>query len=191
MTVNFRQVLRFSASLALFAATAVFAAPQVALQTSEGRIVLELDAKKAPKSTENFLQYARDGHYNGTVFHRVIRNFMIQGGGFDTKLEQKPTRAPIVNEAANGLRNERGTIAMARTGNPHSATSQFFINHRNNPNLDYPSFDGWGYAAFGKVTEGMDVVDRIAGVATGTIKGMENVPFKNVVIESVTILSEK
>ncbi|MEY4593420.1 MAG: hypothetical protein RIR18_2315 [Pseudomonadota bacterium] len=173
------------------AACLAISAPQVELITSEGRIVLELNAEKAPKSVENFLRYAKDGFYNGTIFHRVIPNFMIQGGGFDTQLEQKPTRAPIQNEAANGLLNLRGTIAMARTGNPHSATAQFFINHKNNTMLDYPGHDGWGYAVFGKVVQGMEVVDKIAASSTGNIKGMQNVPFKNIVIQSTTILSEK
>lgn len=179
-------------STSLFFATQVaFAAPQVEFVTTEGKIVLELNAEKAPKSAENFMRYAKEGFYNGTVFHRVIPNFMIQGGGFDTQLEQKTTRAPIPNEAANGLQNQRGTIAMARTNDPHSATAQFFINHKNNVMLDYPSRDGWGYAVFGKVTQGMEVVDKIAAAATGNIKGMQNVPFKNIVIQSVNIISEK
>lgn len=167
------------------------AAPQVEFVTTEGRIVLELNTEKAPKSVENFMRYAKDGFYNGTVFHRVIPNFMIQGGGFDTQLEQKTTRAPIQNEAANGLQNQRGTIAMARTNQPHSATAQFFINHKNNAALDYPGHDGWGYTVFGKVVQGMEVVDKIAAASTGNIKGMQNVPFKNIVIQTTTILSEK
>lgn len=175
----------------LCASLVVQAAPQVELQTTEGRIVLELNAEKAPKSVANFLQYVREGFYKGTVFHRVIPNFMIQGGGFNAQLEQKQTREPIQNEAANGLRNERGTIAMARTGYPHSATAQFFINHQENRFLDNPGQDGWGYAVFGKVVQGMDVVDKIASVPTGNIKGMQNVPFKNVMIQSATILSDK
>lgn len=181
------------AALAAFflCAGLVQAAPKVALETSEGRIVLELNADKAPKSVENFLAYVREGFYNGTVFHRVIPSFMIQGGGFDAKMEQKPTRAAITNEAANGLLNLRGTVAMARTAIPHSATAQFFINHRDNAPLDYPGRDGWGYAVFGKVTEGMDVVDLIAKTGTGTVKGMQDVPLKNIVIKSATILTEK
>lgn len=167
------------------------AAPQVEFVTSEGRIVLELNAEKAPKSVDNFMRYAKDGFYNGTVFHRVIPNFMIQGGGFDTQLEQKSTRPPVQNEASNGLQNARGTIAMARTNQPHSATAQFFINHKNNNALDYPGHDGWGYAVFGKVIQGMDVVDKIAAAPTGNIKGMQNVPFKNVIIQTTNILSEK
>lgn len=170
---------------------AVLSAPQVELVTSEGKIVLELNADKAPKTVANFLRYAKEGFYNGTVFHRTIRGFMVQGGGFDTQLKQKETHSPIQNEAANGLTNLRGTIAMARTGDPHSATAQFFINHRDNAALDYPSRDGWGYAVFGKVTVGMDVVDKIAQAPTGYIKGMQDVPFRNIVIQSVNILSEK
>lgn len=167
------------------------AAPTVELQTTAGNIVVELDAEKAPKSAANFLQYARDGFYKGTVFHRVIPGFMIQGGGFDAKMQQKPTRAPIENEAANGLRNKRGTLAMARTGDPHSATAQFFINHVDNSNLDAPSFDGWGYAVFGKVVKGMDVVDRIAQVATTSVGPHQNVPTAPIVIQNIKIISEK
>lgn len=168
------------------------AAPQVELVTSEGRIVVELDAEKAPKSVENFLVYTMDGFYNGTVFHRVIKNFMVQGGGFDEKISpKKPTHPSIQNEAKNGLKNARGTLAMARTSDPHSASAQFFINHRTNTFLDYPGQDGWGYAVFGKVIEGMDVVDKIAGAATGTVKGMSDVPLKNIVIQSAKIISEK
>lgn len=167
------------------------AAPTLELQTSLGRIVVELDAEKAPKSSANFLQYAKDGFYNGTVFHRVIPGFMIQGGGFDAGMTQKTTRLAIENEAKNGLRNRRGTLAMARTMDPHSATAQFFINHADNAPLDYPSRDGWGYAVFGKVTEGMDVVDKIAGQPT-TSKGFhQDVPRTPVVIQNVKILSEK
>lgn len=176
--------------LALSSAS-LFAAPQVELVTSEGKIMLELNAEKAPKTVANFLRYAKEGFYNGTVFHRTIRGFMVQGGGFDTQLKQKETHAPIQNEATNGLTNLRGTIAMARTGDPHSATAQFFINHRDNAALDYPSRDGWGYAVFGKVTAGMDVVDKIAQAPTGYIKGMQDVPFRNIVIQSVNVISEK
>ena len=161
------------------------------MQTTLGKITLELDAAKAPKSVENFLQYARSGQYDGTIFHRVIDGFMIQGGGFTKEMNEKPTKAPIANEAKNGLKNLRGSIAMARRADPHSATAQFFINHRDNPNLDYPAHDGWGYAVFGKVTEGMDVVDKIAKVKTGNRGMHQNVPVEPVVIESVKILSEK
>ena len=172
-------------------ATAVWAAPTVELKTSLGKIVIELDAQKAPKSVANFLKYAKEGFYNGTIFHRVMPNFMIQGGGFDDKMNQKPTQAPIENEAKNGLKNLRGSIAMARTDDPHSATSQFFINHADNASLDHPSFDGWGYAVFGKVKTGMEVVDKIAKVPTGNSGFHRNVPQKPVIIESVTIISEK
>ncbi|MGB4467166.1 MAG: peptidylprolyl isomerase [Azovibrio sp.] len=175
----------------LAASTLGWAAPTVELETSQGRIVLELNDAKAPKSVANFLQYARDGFYNGTVFHRVIPGFMIQGGGFDSRMNPKETREPIENEARNGLRNSRGTIAMARRPDPHSATSQFFINLVDNKNLDYPSFDGWGYAVFGKVTAGMDVVDKIAKVPTGRSGPHQDVPNEAVIIQSVKIISEK
>jgi cyclophilin family peptidyl-prolyl cis-trans isomerase len=171
--------------------SAAWAAPTLELETSLGSITVELDAKNAPKSAENFLTYARDGFYNGTVFHRVIPGFMIQGGGFDASMNQKPTRAPIENEAKNGLKNRRGTLAMARTNDPHSATAQFFINHADNLPLDYPSRDGWGYAVFGKVTAGMDVVDKIANVRTGNSGFHQNVPTTPVVIKNVRIISEK
>jgi len=160
------------------------AGPRVALETSKGRIVLELDAERAPTSVENFLAYVESGFYEGTVFHRVIPGFMIQGGGFTAALDKKPTRAPIPNEAENGLANDRGTVAMARTGDPHSATAQFYINTVDNAPLDYPGSDGWGYAVFGKVIEGLETVDAIASVATGSSRGMSNVPREAVVIES-------
>lgn len=160
--------------------------PVVVMKTSLGVIKLELDAQKAPISVENFLKYVDDKHYDGTVFHRVISNFMIQGGGFTKELTEKKTRAPIKNESKNGLKNDRGTIAMARTSVPDSATSQFYINVKDNPNLDYPSFDGVGYAVFGKVVAGMEVVDKIRNVKTGA-KGPfpTDVPQDTVVIESV------
>lgn len=142
-------------------AAAQQANPQVALETSKGRIVLELDAATAPLSVSNFLAYVDSGFYSGTVFHRVIPGFMIQGGGFDAELVKRPVESPVQNEAKNGLKNVRGTIAMARTSRPHSATSQFFINTVDNDKLDYPNPDGWGYAVFGRVIEGMDVVDAI------------------------------
>jgi len=161
------------------------AGTRVALETSKGTIVLELDAERAPKTVENFLGYVRSGHYDGTIFHRVISGFMIQGGGFDADMHQKSTREPIQNEADNGLKNMRGTIAMARTNDPNSATAQFFINTVDNGPLDHRSKDvrGWGYAVFGQVVEGMDVVDAIAAVAT-TRKG----PYSDVPAEPVTIL---
>lgn len=158
-------------------------APKVRLQTSMGDIVVELSPDKAPATVANFLQYARDGHYDGTIFHRVIGNFMIQGGGFGADMQQKRTRDPIALEARNGLRNDRGTIAMARTGNPNSATSQFFINVVDNAGLNAPSPDGHGYAVFGRVVQGMDVVDKIRAVPTGN-RGMH----QNVPVTPVTIL---
>jgi len=161
---------------------------QVALKTNMGEIILELYPEKAPKSVANFLEYVKSGHYNGTIFHRVINNFMIQGGGFDKDMKQKPTKAPIENEAKNGLKNEIYTIAMARTSAPHSATAQFFINIRNNSFLDYPGQDGWGYAVFGKVVKGTDVVHKIKMVET-TNSGMHSdVPVKPIVIESASII---
>ena len=173
------------------AALTVSAAPSVEMQTSLGKIVLELDSAKAPKSVENFLQYARSGQYDGTIFHRVMNDFMIQGGGFTKDMSEKPTKAPIPNEAKNGLKNLRGTIAMARRNEPHSATSQFFINHRDNTALDYPGHDGWGCAVFGKVTQGIEVVDKIAKVPTGNRGMHQNVPVEPVVIQSVKVISEK
>jgi len=153
------------------------------LTTNFGNIKIELDAEKAPKTVENFLSYVRSGHYNGTIFHRVIDGFMIQGGGFEPGMKQKPTSAPVENEAKNGLKNTEYTVAMARTSDPHSATAQFFINISNNSFLDYPGQDGWGYCVFGKVTEGTDVVDKIKGVKT-TRGGMHaDVPAEDVVIE--------
>jgi len=164
---------------------------KVLMKTNMGNIEIELDGDKAPLSVKNFLRYADEGFYNGTIFHRVINGFMIQGGGFSQELQQKRGHAQIKNEAKNGLKNNRGTIAMARTNSPHSATSQFFINHADNDNLDYPSFDGWGYAVFGKVTKGMKTVDKIADVHINTKYGMQNVPVKPVVIESVTRVTGK
>ena len=163
----------------------------IKLHTNFGVITLELDAEKAPETVKNFIAYTEAGHYNNTIFHRVIPGFMIQGGGFDASMTQKPTRAPIENEAKNGLKNRRGTLAMARTNDPHSATAQFFINHADNLPLDYPSRDGWGYAVFGKVTAGMDVVDKIANVRTGNSGFHQNVPTTPVVIKNVRIISEK
>ena len=190
---RFFRTLSFSLAGLLLSAVAfaATAAPRVEMQTTLGKITLELDAAKAPKSVENFLQYARSGQYDGTIFHRVIDGFMIQGGGFTKEMNEKPTKAPIANEAKNGLKNLRGSIAMARRADPHSATAQFFINHRDNPNLDYPAHDGWGYAVFGKVTEGMDVVDKIAKVKTGNRGMHQNVPIEPVIIESVKVLSDK
>ncbi len=157
------------------------------LKTSMGDISIELNHKAAPKTCENFEQYVRDGHFDGTIFHRVINNFMIQGGGFLPDMTQKPTREPIENEAKNGLSNENGSIAMARTMAPHSASAQFFINVSDNKFLDYPGQDGWGYCVFGKVVEGMDVVNRIKDTETGNVAGHADVPVEPVVIESASI----
>ena len=162
--------------------------PHVALKTSMGEIVLELDQEKAPKSVANFLQYVKSGYYKGTVFHRVIDGFMIQGGGFDKNMKQKATKAPVRNEAQNGLQNVTYSIAMARTGDPHSATAQFFINVGNNGALDYPGRDGFGYTVFGKVVSGMDVVDKIKAVPVADKGPHQNVPVTPVVIESATLL---
>ena len=163
---------------------------RVRMLTSYGAIILELDEQRAPKSAANFLAYVREGFFDGTLFHRVIDNFMIQGGGFNAGMAQKATHAPIENEAMNGLRNERGTVAMARTSDPHSATSQFFINVVDNGFLNHRdnSMQGYGYAVFGKVIEGMDVVDKIAAVKTGMQKGFQDVPVTPVVIKSMKIL---
>lgn len=163
---------------------------RVTLNTNKGAIVLELDAEKAPKSVANFLEYVKAGHYDGTIFHRVIDGFMIQGGGFTQGLaQQKPTREPIANEANNGLKNEAGTIAMARTNDPHSATAQFFINVNNNDFLNYSAStpQGWGYAVFGKVVEGLDIVEVIRKVKTGSKGFHQDVPVEDVVIESAVI----
>lgn len=162
--------------------------PHVSLKTSMGEIVLELYPEKAPKSVANFLQYVKNGHYNGTIFHRVIEDFMIQGGGFDRNMQQKPTGAPIENEAKNGLKNVAYSIAMARTGAPHSATAQFFINTNNNRPLDYPSQDGWGYAVFGKVIKGTEIVDKIKSVPVADSGMYQNVPVTPVVIESASLV---
>ena len=177
-----------AAALGLPLQAAEPAGPKVRLKTSLGDIVVQLDPAKAPKTVENFLQYVKDKHYDGTVFHRVINGFMIQGGGFTPDMTQKPTRAPIPLEASNGLKNDKYTIAMARTGDPNSATSQFFINVKNNDMLNAPSPDGHGYAVFGQVIEGQDVVDKIKAVATGNKGPYQNVPTTPVVIESATVL---
>ena len=166
----------------------VWAQQKVKLATSQGDIVIELDKDKAPKSTENFLQYVKAGHYDGTVFHRVIENFMIQGGGMKPDMSEKSTRAPIPLESRNGLNNARGTVAMARTPDPNSATAQFFINVKDNAFLDQAnSRDGNGYAVFGKVVSGMDVVDKIRAVPTGDEAGHQNVPVTPVVIKKASL----
>lgn len=161
----------------------------VILHTNFGDITLDLDAEKAPKTVSNFLEYANSGFYDGTIFHRVMDGFMIQGGGFDKDMNQKSTNAPIENEAENGLKNNRGSIAMARLPDPHSATAQFFINLVDNDFLNFRSTtpDQWGYAVFGKVTEGMDVVDKIKDVETGNRPPHQNVPIEPVIIESVEV----
>ena len=166
------------------------AMPQVKLETSLGDIVIELNDQKAPKSVANFLAYAEDGFYDGTIFHRVIENFMIQGGGFTEDFAQKSPNAAIKNEANNGLSNKRGSISMARTGDPHSATAQFFINTVDNNFLDFKAENaqGWGYAVFGEVVEGMDVVDQIRIVSTGTKNGHGDVPDENVVIIKASVI---
>ncbi|MCX7246024.1 MAG: peptidylprolyl isomerase [Burkholderiales bacterium] len=165
---------------------------KVLLQTNKGNITLLLDAAKAPKTVANFLQYVKSGHYDGTIFHRVIDNFMIQGGGMTTGLKQKSTLAEIENEANNGLKNLRGTVAMARTNEPHSASSQFFINLSDNNFLNHtaPSAQGWGYAVFGEVSDGMDVVDVIRKVKTGNAGFHQDVPAEDVTIEKATVLEE-
>src|SRR5262245_19133144 len=178
-------------SVAAAAPGAAAADPQVDMKTSAGTIRLELYPGQAPKSVANFLQYVKDGHYNGVIFHRVIPDFMIQGGGFDKAMKQKDTRATIENEAKNGLKNDLGTIAMARTNQPHSASAQWFINVKNNGFLNYPGQDGWGYAVFGKVVAGMDVVMKISKVSTGNAGGHGNVPIEPVVIESATLVEDK
>ena len=180
-------------SVAAGAPGALAADPQVDLKTNTGTIRIELYPAKAPKTVENFLRYVKDGHFNGTIFHRVINNFMIQGGGFDKSFKQKATREPIQNEAKNGLKNDLGTIAMARTSAPHSASSQFFINGKNNDFLNAANAqDGWGYAVFGKVVAGMDVVMQISRSPTGSGGPFPaDVPREMVVIESVTLVAGK
>ena len=192
MTVSFLQARRrtlLTCCVALLLPIGGFAqtAPKVKFQTSAGDFIVELNPGKAPKSVENFLQYVNDKHYSGTVFHRVMDGFMIQGGGFTADMAQKATRAPIPLEANNGLKNDRGTIAMARTANPNSATSQFFINVVDNTMLNAPQPDGYGYAVFGKVVSGMDVIDKIRTVPVGN-KGMhQNVPVTPITINSATL----
>ena len=167
-------------------------AAYVMMTTTVGPMTIELDADSAPKTVENFLSYVAGGFYDGTIFHRVIDNFMIQGGGFTADMEQKSTQAPIENEANNGLKNQRGTIAMARTQDPHSATAQFFINVQDNDFLNHTgeNMQGWGYAVFGKVTDGEDVLDKIRGVQTGSQGGHQDVPVEPIIIESVAIIND-
>lgn len=167
-------------------------AAHILMTTTVGPITLELDADNAPKTVENFLSYVSNGFYDGTIFHRVINNFMIQGGGFTADMEQKTPEAPIENEANNGLQNARGTIAMARTQDPHSATAQFFINVQDNDFLNHTgeNMQGWGYAVFGKVTDGEDVLDKIRCVQTGSQAGHQDVPVEPIIIESVTVIAD-
>jgi cyclophilin family peptidyl-prolyl cis-trans isomerase len=169
---------------------AAAASPRVVLDTTAGEIVIELDAAKAPLSVENFLTYVRAGHYDNTVFHRVIPNFMVQGGGFTADMTQKEVRSPIQNEARNGLTNQRGTLAMARTNNPHSATAQFFINLKDNAFLDQSQAPpgGFGYAVFGRVVSGMEIVDKIATVRTGNRGSHQNVPVEPVIVRSAKVV---
>ncbi len=190
MQYSRRTFARLLAAVSLTAAVGIVHAadaPQVLLKTSMGDITLELYPEKAPKSVANFLDYVKGGHYNGTIFHRVIGNFMVQGGGFDKDMKQKPTNPPIENEAKNGLKNEPYTLAMARTSAPHSASAQFFINVNDNSFLNHPGQDGWGYAVFGKVVKGKEVVDKIKAVETTSSGMYQNVPAKPVLIESASI----
>jgi peptidyl-prolyl cis-trans isomerase B (cyclophilin B) len=179
--------------LAILGNTAMSEAnPKVQFETSKGNFVIELNAEKAPKSVENFLTYVNSGHYDGTIFHRVIPSFMIQGGGFDVDMKQKTTNETIQNEANNGLKNVKGSVAMARTSAPHSATAQFFINAADNGFLDFTSESpqGWGYAVFGQVTEGLDIVSTIEEVATGNHGGHQDVPLEPIVILKATVLEQ-
>lgn len=166
--------------------------PVVELDTSMGAIVIELNEEKAPKTVENFLNYVKSGHYDGTIFHRIIDGFMIQGGGMDAEMNEKATNAPVENEAGNGLKNDKGTIAMARTQDPHSATSQFFVNVKDNDFLNHSgkNMQGWGYTVFGKVTSGVDVIEKMRGVPTGRFGMHADVPKEPVIINSATIVSE-
>ena len=192
MNVKFlKQWLCILSLLAL--TTNAVAATQVEFQTNKGNFTVELYPEKAPKTVDNFLQYVNDGYYVGTIFHRVINNFMIQGGGFERDLFEKPTKAPIENESNNGLKNTAGTIAMARTQDPNSATSQFFINLKDNAFLDYtsPRPDKIGYCVFGKVIKGMDVIKKIGVVPTGSISRFSDVPIKPIKIKKVTLLEEE
>lgn len=178
--------MRFVLLCALFTSISAFAAnPVVIMETSQGAVEIELNEEKAPVTVKNFLSYVDSKFYDNTIFHRVINGFMIQGGGFEEGMKEKKTKAPIINEAKNGLRNDEGTIAMARTSDPNSATSQFFINVNNNDSLNYPQPDGHGYAVFGKVIKGMHVVNRIKMVKTGNLAGHQNVPMDTVTIKSV------
>ena len=182
-------LLAASALPAALAAEAPAAQPKVEFVTTMGKFVVQLDPARAPKTVANFLDYVKSGFYKGTIFHRVIPGFMVQGGGFTATMQQKPTRPPIALESQNGLRNLRGTIAMARTADPNSATAQFFVNVVDNPSLDYPKPDGYGYAVFGKVISGMDVIDKIVAVPTQNEGMFQNVPVKPIVIEDAKVLN--
>jgi peptidyl-prolyl cis-trans isomerase A (cyclophilin A) len=182
-----RQLLAATLAVTVFSATAQTPAPRVVLETTQGNIVVEL-APQAPKTVENFLSYVKSGHYDGTVFHRVIPGFMIQGGGYTADLKEKPTRGTIPLESRNGLKNERGTLAMARRSDPDSASAQFFINVVDNANLDYPKPDGNGYAVFGKVVEGMDVVDKIRAAPTESRGSHQNVPVTPITVKTARIV---
>lgn len=191
-----KTVLFLAAAALSWASASALADTKVRLDTSLGPITVELADAKAPQTVANFLTYAREGFYNGTIFHRVIDGFMIQGGGFTPEFQQKPTHPPVANEANNGLKNLRGAIAMARTGDPQSATAQFFINVKDNPSLDHqaPTPQGWGYAVFGKVVEGMEVVDKIRQTPTGSGgpgNRFSDVPQTPVILQTVTVLSEQ
>ena len=193
MALSRRTLTLSLASIVLASATSLAGAqdtakPQVKIATNMGDFVVELEPAKAPKTVENFLQYVADKHYDGTVFHRVIDGFMIQGGGFTADMQPKPTRAPIPLEAQNGLKNDRYTVAMARTGNPNSATSQFYVNVANNNMLNAPQPDGHGYAVFGKVVQGQATIDKIRTVATGNLSMHQNVPTSAITITSATLV---
>jgi cyclophilin family peptidyl-prolyl cis-trans isomerase len=185
-----RQLFGIScALLCAFASSAQADNPQVKFDTTLGSFTVELRPDKAPKSVANFLQYVEEKQYDGTIFHRVMPGFVAQGGGFTKDMQQKPVRAPIENEAKNGLSNITGSVAMARQPDPNSATSQFYINLNNNKNLDFPSFDGWGYAVFGKVVDGMDVVKKMAAIPTGISGGMSDVPTQPIIINSARLVT--
>ena len=185
-----RAALVVGTALLTSAAWAQGADPRVKLTTSMGDIVVQLDPARAPKTVANFLQYVKDKHYDGTVFHRVIDGFMVQGGGFTADMKQKPTRPPVPLEAGNGLKNDKYTIAMARTGDPNSATAQFFINVKDNAMLNAPNPDGHGYTVFGKVVSGADVVDKIRAARTGSKGGMGDVPLEPITIQSATVVAK-
>ena len=204
MSISFNKFINSRAATFLSAVSLLLASIGVAtahsgdkvmveMHTSKGLITLELDAEKAPVTVANFIEYVNSGHFDGTIFHRVIPGFVIQGGGLESGMKEKPTQAPIENEADNGLKNVTGSICMARTNDPHSATSQFFINLKDNQFLDHSekSPQGWGYAVFGQVTDGMDVVEAIAAVQTGNAGGHQDVPVEDIVVEKVTITDQE